>query len=70
MNFELEVEQVCDDGWSHEEATYYLDELMLKLLSTYYVRSEGSPDGMLDYLVNECGVADWRAARVVEQEGV
>ena len=72
MNFEQQVKWMWDSGRTDEEATCYLDNLMLELLSTYYARSGGrtSPDGMLDYLVNECGVADWRAAEVVAQEGV
>ena len=66
MNFEQQVKWMWDSGRTDEDVTDYLDNLMLELLCTYYARSgDWSPDGILDYLVNECGVADWRASEVV-----
>jgi|DEB0MinimDraft_4_1074332.scaffolds.fasta_scaffold37484_5 hypothetical protein len=70
MNFEQEAEQMWDSGRTDEEVTDYLDNLILELVNTYYAWAGDctSPSEMHYYLVNECGVADWRATEVVAIE--
>ena len=69
MNFEREAEQMWDSGWTDEEVTDYLTNLIHELVMTYYAgKNSTSPSEMHYYLVHECGMADWRATGVVAFE--
>jgi len=70
MNFEQEAEQMWGSGRTDQEATDYVDNLILELVNTYYAFAGDctSPSEMLYYLVDECGMADWRASEVVAIE--